>query len=64
MKPYISKNTQLRMNSKNSIEKIFFILLNNSIFGKTIGNIRKRQKIFLVKLQHLERFFGREELTF
>ena len=48
MEPYIRKNTELRKTAANSFEKDFFKLMNNSFFGKTIENIRKRQNIHLV----------------
>ena len=48
MEPYIRKNTELRMCASNSFEKDFFKLMNNSVFGKTIENIRKRQNIHLI----------------
>ena len=48
MKPYIRKNTNLRKKALSSFEKDFFKLMNNSVFGKTIENIRKRQNVFLV----------------
>ena len=48
MEPYIRKNTELRKTAANSFEKDFFKLMNNSVFGKTIENIRKRQNVLLV----------------
>ena len=48
MEPYIRKNTELRKCASNSFEKDFFKLMNNSVFGKTIENIRKRQNVELV----------------
>ena len=48
MKPYIKKNTKLRQKAENNFDKDFFKLMINSVFGKTIENIRKRQNIVLV----------------
>ena len=48
MEPYIRKNTELRKEAKNAFEKDFFKLMNNSVFGKTIENIRKRQNVQLI----------------
>ena len=48
MKKYIDFNTEKRKNASNDFEKDFFKIMINSVYGKTMENLRKTIHVRLV----------------
>ena len=56
LEPFISANTEKRSSAQTTFEKDYYKLRSNSVFGKTMENVRKHQTYKLVntpeRLQH------------
>ena len=55
MAPYTQLNTSLRAKAASGFEKDLFKLMNNSVFGKTMENLRKRIRVDLVRVSENDR---------
>ena len=49
MESHIHKNTELRKQARSTLEQDLYKLKNNSVFGKTMENLRKRVDVKLVR---------------
>ena len=49
MKTYVERNIEKRKQARNSLEKDFWKLANNSVFGKTCENVMNRVDVRLVR---------------
>ena len=56
MEPYIRMNTELRKKAARHFEKDLYKLMNNSVFGKTMENLRKRVDVWLARSHEEDKF--------
>ena len=53
MEEYIDFNTEKRKNAANDFHKDFFKKMINSVYGKTMKNLRKRINVRLVNMKKI-----------
>jgi len=49
IEPYIRMNTESGKQEKSDFETYFYKLMNNSVFGKTMENLRNRVEVKIVR---------------
>ena len=55
MEPYIRMNMEFRKQAKSDFETDFYKLMNNSVFGKTMENLRNRTDVKIVRAWEMTR---------